>query len=70
MSELKRHSFTFHKPVVIRDGKSHYPDVLCIEMEPFFAWEMIRSLLSQLRSGKEIINYDVSGELDSDTEAD
>ena len=66
---MKSHEFEFHggrKDDPDRRGKSTWPDVLTIDMDRFHAWDLIHSVLHQLRHNGEsdMITYSVCGELD------
>ncbi len=68
---MKSHEFEFHggrTDDLEQPGKSEWPDTLTINMSRFFAWELVDSLLHQLRfaSNDDPITYSICGKLDYD----
>jgi len=55
------HNFEVSKggPHEEREGKTHWPNQLRLEMSEFYAWDMVNQLLAQLRHPREDEPHDL-----------
>ena len=53
-----------------REGKTHWPDQLTLEMDAFHAFDLVTEILNQLRDGKKVVLVTRCGALDHTETAD
>ena len=63
---MKSHEFEIHGGKIIMAGKSKWPDCVSIKMPKWYAWNIIQSLLSQLKDGDDVCDLAFCGELKVD----
>jgi hypothetical protein len=68
---MKSHSFEISGGVEKdpeRKGKVIWPDCLNVRMNKFHAWNLVETLINQLRDGEDICSFSHCGKLDYDEE--
>ncbi|GAF91903.1 unnamed protein product [marine sediment metagenome] len=63
---MKVHDFKVSGGAEIIDGKSNWPDCFNLSIPDFHAWELVHSLLVQLRRGEKNIEHGFCGKLEYD----
>ena len=64
--DIKGHTFEFNGGGITNEGKTHWPDCVNFSAPPHIAWNLVRSLLSQLEEGTEMVEFSGCGKLDYD----
>lgn len=67
---MKTHCFEINADGKVIKGKSYWPDCLNVSMPRFYAWEIIHSLLVQLRSSEITVIFSHCGKLEYDIDND
>ncbi|MFB3055700.1 MAG: hypothetical protein ACE1ZQ_00880, partial [Ignavibacteriaceae bacterium] len=62
----KSHEFEMFGGRIISSGKSKWPDSVSMKIPTWYAWNIIQSLLSQLKDGDKVCHLAVCGELKVD----
>ena len=66
---MKSHKFEAGGGKATKEG-SHWPDCLTLSMPRFYAWELLYSLIAQLRSSEVTVTFSNCGKLDYDVDED
>ena len=65
---METYNFEVHSGVKIIDGKVYWPNQLYLSIPRFYAWELVQTLLNQIRRNEENIEVYFSGELKENVE--
>ena len=53
VESIRSHEFEKHGVNKTKDGKSRWPDCLYLSIPKWYAWDIIRDLLEQLKEGND-----------------
>lgn len=68
-TKIKGHFFEISGGESIKKGKTHWPDCITVQMDRFYAWEVVKSLIAQLEDEKrDLISFGSCGKLDYNIE--